>query len=65
MKFRNWFQIFLVIGSIVPAVAVDGVWIDTASSNVWSDASNWEVGSFPDRKRATRPICRASFRMER
>lgn len=47
MKFRNWFQLFLVIGSIVPAVAVDGVWIDTASSNVWSDASNWEGGIVP------------------
>lgn len=47
MKFRNWFQLFLVIGSIVPAVAVDGIWIDTASSNVWSDTSNWEGGIVP------------------
>ena len=39
MQFRNWFQLFLVIGSIVPAIAVDGVWIGTASSSVWTGLS--------------------------
>lgn len=47
MNIMRKFQMLLLIGLAVPAVATDGVWVGKESSGLWSEDANWENGAIP------------------